>query len=295
MAEFTPCFRFGFPASCKITPFFIAFAVGASLLRRTRKRHLKTAFPHFFMPLILPFIGFVMVFASLGMTTTALSKAIFKALGPANDFGGVAIALVGPILFWRHKPQKNRGCKFCNQGRNRSLFWYGVGLCLQTVRHADVDKDILALFCRTDFFCGWSFTFFLCARFFLSSSRSMPQLFRGWQAKPPAWSSVIKKGCAVLLLMISFLILSGNMTHYKSFLVGGFVSHDMSGHSGRRQREKRNENGSLTRRYEMKNSARKTGFFIVALAFLATTPAFSQDEATGLKVGPHEGDDHAGV
>ena len=35
----------------------------------------------------------------------------------------------------------------------------------------------------------------------------------------------------------------------------------------------------------MKNSARKTGFFIVALAFFAATPAFSQDEATGLKVG----------
>ena len=214
----------------QIIPFFIAFAVGASLLGEPEtpfKSRLSTLLP----ALILPFIGFVVVFASLGMTTTALSKSIFKALGPANDFGGVAIALVALYFFGVINLNKTGVAGFAIKVATALFFGMALAFAYKPCVTPTLTKIYSVSSVAQTSMSGGVLLFFYALGFFVIIASYATAL--SWMAsKAPSWSSIIKKGCAVLLLMISFLILSGNMTHYKSFLVGGFVSHDMSGHSG---------------------------------------------------------------
>ena len=214
----------------QIVPFFIAFAVGASLLGEP-EAPFKNRLPTLFLAIILPFLGFVMVFASLGMTTTAMSKTIFKALGPANDFGGVTIALVALYFIGLINLNKVGATAFAIKACAALFFGMALAFAYKPCVTPTLTKIYSVSSVAQTSTAGGVLLSFYSLGFFVVIATYATAL--SWAAsKAPGFTSIIKKGCAALLLVISFLILSGNMTHYKSFLVGGFVTHDMSDHSG---------------------------------------------------------------
>ncbi|MDH5478495.1 MAG: hypothetical protein OEY50_09190, partial [Nitrospinota bacterium] len=76
----------------QVIPFFVAYVIGSTLLERDQDPSVKP-WRSFGMNLAMATTGFIVVFTIMGLSATALSKALFAHVSIANQFGAVIIAL----------------------------------------------------------------------------------------------------------------------------------------------------------------------------------------------------------
>ena len=157
----------------QVTPFLLAFIVGASLTLKSENPS-SPQWKNILLIAAIPLIGFSLIFIPMGMTTTGVSRFIFRYLELTNQLGGIIIGLTN------------------------------------ATKTANIGAVMLA-----------SYTFGVSTVIFVAGLA----LAAGFSRLSSVFAKdVIKKVCGVILLTVSFFILSGKMTDYKSFLVGRFVS-----------------------------------------------------------------------
>ncbi|MFQ5430883.1 MAG: cytochrome c biogenesis CcdA family protein [Nitrospinota bacterium] len=208
----------------QITPFLLAFIVGATV-KSEGDNPSPSQWKKILLISLIPLIGFTLTFVPMGMTTTAVSKIIFRYLELANQFGGVIIGLIGCYLIgWLSVTEASP--LFTQRLVLGAGFLLGGSLALaykpcitptltvilnltNTLETANIGGVMLAFYTL-----GVS-TVILIVGFALAAGfNRLHSVFA---------KTIVKKFCGVVLLTVSFLILSGMMTDYKSFLVGRFV------------------------------------------------------------------------
>jgi len=208
----------------QITPFLLAFIAGASISLKSENPS-SPQWKNILLIALVPLIGFSIIFVPMGMTTTGISRIIFRYLELANQFGGVIIGLAGCYLVgWLTLRESSP--VFTQRLRLAAGFLIGGSLALaykpcitptltvilnltNSQETANIGAVMLA-----------SYTFGVSTVILVSGLA----LAAGFNRLPWVFAkNIIKKSCGVVLLAASFLILSGKMTDYKSFLVGRFV------------------------------------------------------------------------
>jgi len=216
----------------QVIPFFFAFVIGLGVQEKT-----AASFSEWSKKIltvgIIPFIGFTLFFVLMGMTSTSLSKAIFKYMGLSNQIGGVVIGLIS-FYFIGLLTLKEKSEALFTTIKMIFGFLFGVALAfaykpcvtptltqiymvnnsLETVAFGGMLLISYALGVSTVIF-GFAFAFALLAA-----------RLRSFLLK-----SAVLKTCGVVLLIAAALILSNKMTVYKSFLVGGLIESSSVEHS----------------------------------------------------------------
>lgn len=208
----------------QITPFLLAFIVGASVSQKSENRS-SPQWKKVLLIALVPLIGYSLIFVPMGMATTGISKTIFMNLGLANQFGGVIIGVTGCYLIgWL--TLKESSPLFTQRLRLGAGFLLGASVALaykpcitpaltvilnltNTVETANIGAVMLAFYTL-----GTSTVIFV-------SGIALAVACNRLLSVPV--KTVIVKSCGVVLLVASFLIISGKMTDYKSFLVGRFI------------------------------------------------------------------------
>lgn len=208
----------------QIFPFFLAFMVGASLSESPENPPSRPGLRTLLIP-VFALTGYSVVFVSMGMTTTGISKVLFGNLDLANQFGGVIIGLVACYLLgWlSFKGSSSASMRIINI---LSSLAFGAALALaykpcvtptltvilnlnNNVETANAGAVMLA-----------SYTLGT-ATVILATGVGLSLLLR--RISSNFAKIFIQRFCGVVLIIVSFLILSDRMTDYKSFLVGRFV------------------------------------------------------------------------
>ena len=208
----------------QITPFLLAFIVGANVSSESE----NPSYSHWKKILLIslvPLIGFSLIFIPMGMTTTGISRVIFRHLDLADQFGGVIIGLIGCYLIgWL--TVKESSPIFTQRLRLAAGFLLGGSLALaykpcitptltvilnltSALETANIGAVML-----TFYTFGVSAVILVTGIALVAGFNRLPSVFA---------KTIVKKSCGIVLLAVSFLILSGKMTDYKSFLVGRFV------------------------------------------------------------------------
>ena len=207
----------------QVIPFFLAFGVATLALENPDDR--AAYWKRVLSISIFPFIGFLTVFAATGMSTTAISKIIFLYIDILNQAGGVVIGLAG-------------------------LYFIGI-LTLDNMIQSKIEK----LYIGWGFLLGASLAFAykpcvtptltkvlmlnnstetagIGAIMLIAYTLGVIAAILGAELLLVRYvnsltsyttKSNIRKFSGAILLISSILILSGQMTNYKSFLVGRFV------------------------------------------------------------------------
>ena len=208
----------------QITPFLLAFIVGASVSSESEIPP-DSQWKKILLIALIPLIGFSLIFIPMGMTTTAISKALFRYVDLANQFGGVIIGLIGCYLIgWL--TVKESSPIFTQRLRLAAGLLLGGSLALaykpcitptltvilnltNALETANIGAVMLAFY-----------TFGVSTVIIVSGIA----LTAGFNRLSSVFAKTkVKKSCGVVLLAASVHILSGKMTDYKSFLVGRFV------------------------------------------------------------------------
>ena len=208
----------------QITPFLLAFIVGANVSSESGSVS-NSRWKKYLLISLVPLIGFSLIFIPMGMTTTSVSRTIFRYLDLGDQFGGVIIGLTGCYLIgWL--TLKESSPLFSQRLRLGAGFLLGGSLALaykpcitptltvilnltSALETANIGAVMLAFYTF-----GVSTVILVSGMALTVGATRLPSV----QAK-----NIIKKTCGVVLLTVSFLILTGKMTDYKSFLVGRFV------------------------------------------------------------------------
>ncbi len=208
----------------QITPFLLAFIVGAAVSSES-ENPLQPQWKKIFLISLVPLIGFSLIFIPMGMTTTGVSRTIFRYLELANQFGGVIIGLAGCYLIgWLAVRESSP--LFTYRLKLVAGFLLGGSLALaykpcitptltvilnltNAMETANIGAVMLAFYTF-----GISTVIIVAGTVLAAGFNRLSSVFA---------KTVIKKSCGAVLLAASFLILSGKMTDYKSFLVGRFV------------------------------------------------------------------------
>lgn len=208
----------------QITPFLLAFIVGATVSPESGSPS-NSQWKKVILIALIPLIGFSLIFIPMGMTTTGISKILFRYLDVANQFGGVIMGLAGCYLIgWL--TVKESSPLFTHRLRLGAGFLIGSSMALaykpcitptltsilnltNALETANIGAAMLAFYTF-----GVSTVIIVAGIALAASFNRLSSVFA---------KNVIKKSCGVVLLAASFLILSGKMTDYKSFLVGRFV------------------------------------------------------------------------
>lgn len=215
----------------QVIPFFFAFVIGIGIKEKAAspsselvKRILTVG--------VVPFIGFIVFFTLMGMTTTSLSKAIFRHMSLFNQLGGVVIGLIS-FYFIGLLTFNEKSANLFTTIKLLSGFLFGAALAfaykpcvtptltqiymannsLETAAFGGVLLISYALGASTVIF-GFAFALALFAVRLTSFSLR----------------SAILKTCGAVLLIVSTLILSDKMSVYKSYLVGGLVDSSVAEH-----------------------------------------------------------------
>lgn len=207
----------------QIIPFFIAFTVGATLTSsfsgtaRRVNEALSMA--------IVSFVGFMFIFTAMGMTTTALSKAIFGMLSLGNQLGGVVIGVIGLYLLGALTMdfRKSAGTAAIRYG---SAFLFGVAVALAYRPCVTPALTNIYKIASNPATSGQGGVLLIAYSFGIASVITTAALTLSWAIVKTGsipLEKVSRKLCGAVLLVIAGLILSGHMTTYKSFLVGRFV------------------------------------------------------------------------
>lgn len=208
----------------QVIPFFLAFMVGAALSDKSANLSPRPGLGALFIP-VIALTGYLVVFTSMGMTTTGISKVIFRHLELANQFGGVVIGLVacyfaGLLTF--------KGYSGANMRIIDILFSLAFGAALALAYRPCVTPTLTVILNLNNnvetagagavmlaFYTLGTATVLLAGGALLS--------YFSMRISSDSTKIFLKRLCGVVLFIVSFLILSDRMTDYKSFLVGRFV------------------------------------------------------------------------
>ena len=197
----------------QITPFLLAFIVGA-IVSSGSENTSYSQWKKILLISFVPLIGFSLIFIPMGMTTTGISKAFFRYLDLANQFGGVIIGLIGCYLIgWL--TVKESSPIFTQRLRLVAGLLLGGSLALaykpcitptltvilnltNALETANIGAVMLAFYTF-----GVSTVIIVAGIALAASFNRLSSVFA---------KNVIKKSCGIVLLAASFLILSGKMT-----------------------------------------------------------------------------------
>ncbi len=205
----------------QVIPFLLAYMVGATLIGSASGKERITLF---LTSGALVFVGFAVVFVALGTPTTSLSKFLFRHQGLLNQFGGVIGGMAGLYLAGILTIDRTAGSFKVIRPLAELLVGAAVALAYKPCVTPILTKIYnLSGVAETAGFGGLLILFYTMGMFTAIYALAAVILW-AVSAKP---SAMIQTGmikiCGAALLAFAFLVLSGSMTSYKSFLVGRFV------------------------------------------------------------------------
>ncbi|MBF0291882.1 MAG: hypothetical protein HQK86_06965 [Nitrospinae bacterium] len=207
----------------QIIPFFMAFIVGAALTggkdgdpRRIAGAALLS---------LISFIGFTFIFTSMGLVPTAISKVIFNSLSLGNQIGGVVIGVIGLYLLGVLSFEKD-GSSAMTAARYALALLFGIAVALAYRPCVTPALTEIYKIASNPASVGEGGVLLTAYSLGIATVISAAGLAVSWgieKASSHRLETVVKNFCGAVLLVIAGLVLTGNMTTYKSFLVGRFV------------------------------------------------------------------------
>jgi cytochrome c-type biogenesis protein len=207
----------------QIIPFFLALIVGAALMsgKAGDSRRVLEAFT----VALASFAGFMFIFTSMGLVSTGLSKAIFDILTPGNQIGGVVIGVIGLYLLGILSFDVG-GSLAMAAGKYAAAFMFGCAVALAYKPCVTPALTEIYKVASNPGKMGEGAILLIAYSLGIATVITAAGLAISWavtNASSPNMETLVKKFCGAVLLVIAGLILTGNMTMYKSFLVGRFV------------------------------------------------------------------------
>jgi cytochrome c-type biogenesis protein len=207
----------------QIIPFFLAFIVGMALSGKDTGGPRRLLMSDVLA--LVSFAGFIFIFTSMGLVSTTASKVIFNSLTLGNQIGGVVIGVIGLYLLGILRFEKEE-TPLMTTVRYASVFLFGMAVAL--AYKPCVTPALTEIYkIASNPAKVWEGAVLLIAYSLgIATVISAAGLFISWavaKVSSPQLETVVKRFCGAVLLVIAGLILTGNMTVYKSFLVGRFV------------------------------------------------------------------------
>ncbi|MGK7345164.1 MAG: cytochrome c biogenesis CcdA family protein [Candidatus Nitrospinota bacterium M3_3B_026] len=224
----------------QIIPFFLAFMAGTAAMARPGEGFAVTARKA--APLSLAALaGFVVIFSSMGMTTTALSRLVFSIAGLGTQLGGIVVGLIGfyflGLLTLGRMP-----------GKAETAARYGVavlfGMAMGFAYKPCVTPTLTKIYTMTSSAAtasrgGMLLVFYALGLSTVLFGAGMALAWGMSRLSSPAARSIAVRALGVALIAGAALMLSDSMPEYKRFLVGRFVpdtaaggmEHDHTGHN----------------------------------------------------------------
>jgi len=208
----------------QVIPFLLAFLVGASLSENTAESD-GIPWRGIAQNAATSFAGFTIVFSSIGMVTTGISKILFRYNELLNQFGGVIIGLIGlSLLGWLTIKQSSK----LSASGMRLGFGLLLGASLGIAYKPCVTPTLTVIFSMNTSPDNVPWAGFLLALYALGISTAtllfgIPLAAYATRLKSAKARDAVKKGCGILLVIVAVLMLTDKMTAYKSLLVEGFV------------------------------------------------------------------------
>jgi len=207
----------------QVIPFFLAFAVGAVMVENSDKSPAVKA-GRSFINLVAPIMGFILVFTGMGMTATDISKVIFEYLSLANKFGGVIIGFVALYFIGIVTIRKSWRAFGFIKHLTGLFFGAAIGLAYRPCVSPTLTKIYnITQSGQTVGHGGALLVFYTLGIFTVVCAVAATLTWIASSLTASFVKSAVTKTCGVLLLAVSALILTNNMTIYKSYLVGRFV------------------------------------------------------------------------
>ncbi|HEB72339.1 MAG TPA: hypothetical protein ENI77_06925 [Nitrospirae bacterium] len=207
----------------QVIPFFLAFAVGAVMIENSDKSPAVKA-GRSLVNLAAPIIGFMLVFTGMGMTATGISKVIFEYLSLANKFGGVIIGFVALYFIGVVTIKKSLTAFGPIKHLTGFLFGAAIGFAYRPCVSPTLTKIYnITQSGQTVGHGGVLLVFYTLGIFTVICAVAATLTWIASSLTTMFVKSAVTKTCGALLLAVSALILTNNMTIYKSYLVGRFV------------------------------------------------------------------------
>lgn len=207
----------------QIIPFFLAFIVGVTLTSG-KTGGSRRVFEAFTIALV-SFAGFMFIFTSMGLVSTALSRAIFDILSPGNQIGGVVIGVIGLYLLGLLSFDMD-GSPAMIAVKYAVSFLFGSAVALAYKPCVTPALTEIYKIASNPAKVGEGGLLLIAYSMGITTVITAVGLSISWavtKASSPQMETLVKRFCGAVLLVIAGLILTGNMTVYKSFLVGWFV------------------------------------------------------------------------
>jgi cytochrome c-type biogenesis protein len=207
----------------QIIPFFLALIVGMALSDKETGGS-RPVFKAFAVALV-SFAGFIFIFTSMGLVSTALSKVIFNSLSLGNQIGGVVTGVIGLYLLGLLSFDGERS-PVMTAVRHVSVFLFGSAVALAYKPCVTPALTQIYKIASSPASAGEGAVLLMAYSLGVATVISAGGLLISWAVAKVGslWlETSVKRLCGVVLLVIAGLILTGNMTVYKSFLVGRFV------------------------------------------------------------------------
>ncbi|MDH5639191.1 MAG: hypothetical protein OEZ04_11950 [Nitrospinota bacterium] len=215
----------------QVIPFFVAYVVGSALLESGQDQSVRP-WRAFAVNLALATAGFIVVFTTMGMSATALSKAVFHHVVIANQFGGVIIALLalyiaGALTLDRKSTAVRIGAR---------VFGFVLGGALALAYKPCVTPTLTYIYGLTQADQtvargGLLLVVYTVGEFTAISALAAGLMAVALKAGGPGARKGIRIAAAAVMMAISVMILTDKMTMYKSYLVGRFVNQPGHDHS----------------------------------------------------------------
>ncbi len=204
----------------QVIPFFLAFIIGSGLRREDNRWQASL------LVTLLSFTGFALVFSSIGLGGSAISKILFANMTLLTQIGAVVIGLAGLLLIgWLTVADEDKkplalAVKFVLPLLFGAAVAFAYKPCVSpalTQIYSIAGNSATAGY-------GWLLLF---------SYASGIGLVIGAVGTGVTWLinrycsgtllGLARSACGVVVIILAVLVLSGNMTVYKSFLVGRFA------------------------------------------------------------------------
>ncbi len=205
----------------QVIPGYLVYVVGTSMINSYIEKRCVVSITSI---ALVPVIGFTAIFVIMGLPSTSIGKMAFQYNGLMNQFCGVFIGLLGCHFIGALTFRLNKLTFYI--GRILTGFAFGIALAfaykpcvtptltqIYTISRSPdylLDGGLLLFYYSVGVFTAVGAVTWVVAWFCAGITNE-------------SFRTVVKVVCGIFLLIFSFLILSGNMTIYKSLLVGGFV------------------------------------------------------------------------
>lgn len=208
----------------QIIPFFLAFMAGAAATAKGGEGFAAAA--RAAAPLSLAALaGFVVIFSSMGMTTTALSRLVFSVAGLGTQLGGVVVGLAGLYFLGFLTPG-------AMPGRAEGAVRYGVavlfGAAMGFAYKPCVTPTLTKIYTMTSSAAtadrgGLLLVFYALGLSTVLFAAGMALAWGVSRLSTPAARSIAVRALGAVLIAGAALMLTDSMPEYKRFLVGRFV------------------------------------------------------------------------